>query len=445
MSSQAVGVVVDIDGADFDIMPRYLKGPDIYALYKKILSLAKYDINKETIFISFGIVKYLESQKNRLRQLNPLVDGMMVEFINQLSSIKHLYSVSPNKDYIINNFVSYMEIIKRNANLIVLSLVDSTPREIEQLYFPEDKQKILLDKAAKRQLRQEQQARSKLRIEITERSKELIRCARIESINDYTHKTTDIHDIINSNDESDLLVIKLPSMTDSEYRDIKYVIESIGCHWRERYNGFVTSGKPDRIKYRLESLIGKDHLLISQEKLFKIENKFYPTPASVATHMVETANIGKYTSVLEPSAGRGALFKLIKRKTIVGRAVECNKKNFDILKSMGFISIYNLTFEEYYSTYICNHIHDYYDRVVMNPPFDNGLDCKHIMMAYNALANGGRLVALMAENNLFYDTPIAKEFKEFLSKTTYTIEAVPYGKFKESGTSVDVVMVVIDK
>jgi type I restriction-modification system DNA methylase subunit len=37
-----------------------------------------------------------------------------------------------------------------------------------------------------------------------------------------------------------------------------------------------------------------------------------------------------------------------------------------------------------------------FDRVVMNPPFDNGADIRHVQHAFTMLAPGGRLVAIVA-------------------------------------------------
>ena len=35
-------------------------------------------------------------------------------------------------------------------------------------------------------------------------------------------------------------LLRIPKISDADYDSIKYIMESTGCHWRERYGGFVT-------------------------------------------------------------------------------------------------------------------------------------------------------------------------------------------------------------
>ena len=42
-----------------------------------------------------------------------------------------------------------------------------------------------------------------------------------------------------------------------------------------------------------------------------------------------------------------------------------------------------------------------YDKIIMNPPFENGQDIDHIRHAYSLLNDGGRVVCIMSEGTFY--------------------------------------------
>jgi hypothetical protein len=76
-----------------------------------------------------------------------------------------------------------------------------------------------------------------------------------------------------------------------------------------------------------------------------------------------------------------------------------------------------------------------FDRIVMNPPFANATDIRHIEHARGKLAPGGRLVAICAAGPRQREqlAPIAADWIE-----------LPAGSFKEQGTNVNAAIVVIE-
>ena len=252
-----------------------------------------------------------------------------------------------------------------------------------------------------------------------------------------------------SNKSKDLLrnstfstLLQLPQMTDAEYDEIKYIVEFMGGHWREKYKGFIFDAPPEEVRKSLDVILSIKQFRLSDDKVFKIKNQFYPTPDWLAYKMVITAGIKKTDAVLEPSAGRGAILKYIAKQTKHYYSVEYNKENAQYLRNCGYRV--NLTsFEEYAAKCLSNG--KQFDKIVMNPPFSREMDIRHIILAYRILKSGGRLVALMAENSIYYDRPITHQFNQFLEETHAQVTEVPHGSFKESGTNVDVIMIVIDK
>lgn len=157
----------------------------------------------------------------------------------------------------------------------------------------------------------------------------------------------------------------------------------------------------------------------------------FPTPPEVARTMAEMAHLSPDHRVLEPSAGTGRLLDaLIGAGVPAGQivAVEFNMALVDGLRSkypeVRVFSQDFLTMEPLRP----------FDRILMNPPFDHGVDIRHIRRAYDWLAPGGRLVALCAagprQREAFADAWHAD---------------LPDDTFKEAGTTVRTGLVVLDK
>ena len=77
-----------------------------------------------------------------------------------------------------------------------------------------------------------------------------------------------------------------------------------------------------------------------------------------------------------------------------------------------------------------------FPRIIMNPPFENGADIKHIMHAQKFLKPGGKLVALCANG---------PRQQAALKDMADHWEPLPAGSFKEQGTGVNVAMLVLSR
>ncbi len=156
-------------------------------------------------------------------------------------------------------------------------------------------------------------------------------------------------------------------------------------------------------------------------------NQLFPTPPELAERMVLEAEIQPGDSVLEPSAGTGSILRAIveddNARAIV--AVEINSDLSEALKREFPLSfIHCRDFLEYQRDYPV-------DRIIMNPPFENAVDIKHIKHAVSMLKPGGKLVALCAAG---------PRQTEQLKPIADSWEVLPAGTFKESGTMVNVAL-----
>lgn len=169
--------------------------------------------------------------------------------------------------------------------------------------------------------------------------------------------------------------------------------------------------------------------------------QLFPTPIELAERMVELAEIEEGNRVLEPSAGTGNLLTAIDMRNYRWKdqpgeqgetvAIELNVKLASNLKNAWpLVKVKPCDFLE------CNGDLGTFDRVVMNPPFENATDINHIMHAYGMLKPGGRLVALCANG---------PRQREKLQPLASMWEELPANTFESQGTRVNVALLVMEK
>jgi phospholipid N-methyltransferase len=152
-------------------------------------------------------------------------------------------------------------------------------------------------------------------------------------------------------------------------------------------------------------------------------NQLFPTPPNLAARMVEMAEIEDGSEVLEPSAGTGRIldalindnqtdWKTGKIKRLV--AVETNTKLAHALRTQ--YACADVTEADFLT---CNGNLGKFDRILMNPPFENGSDIKHIKHAVAMLKPGGRLVAICANGPRQTEQlkPLASEWEDLPAGT----------------------------
>ena len=82
--------------------------------------------------------------------------------------------------------------------------------------------------------------------------------------------------------------------------------------------------------------------------------------------------------------------------------------------------------------------------VLMNPPFSRQQDVQHVLHAFKFLRPGGRLVAVMSPSWAFRQNKLSEEFRQFVDKYGDYYDNPP-GTFKAAGTSVNTVLVLLDR
>ena len=147
-----------------------------------------------------------------------------------------------------------------------------------------------------------------------------------------------------------------------------------------------------------------------------VSHQFYPTPEHIAERVIELAEIEPGMRVLEPSAGTGDIAVLIPGI----HCIEVSALRCDVLRARG-LSVEQGDFLKHEGQY---------DRIVMNPPFSEGRWQAHIQHAYELLASGGRMAAVI---------PSSAKGKELLPGCKY------HDVFDFPGTSIQVVLMTASK
>ena len=182
----------------------------------------------------------------------------------------------------------------------------------------------------------------------------------------------------------------------------------------------------------------KNRRMIEDLRFTKIPG-FFPTPEVIVDQMVIEACLPEGPClILEPEAGSGAICDGVRRAAphAVVEAFEVNGRLRHVLELKG-INLIGSDFTQAVPE-------PRYDRVLMNPPFENSQDIEHVRHAFKFLKPGGRLIAIMSPGPFFRQDRRATEFREWLRLLGGAHEKLPDGAFKESGTGVGTVLVTID-
>jgi protein-L-isoaspartate O-methyltransferase len=181
-----------------------------------------------------------------------------------------------------------------------------------------------------------------------------------------------------------------------------------------------------------------DHLRDQLKQGIKIviAPQLFVTPHELAARMVEMADLVPGQRLLEPSAGTGNILRAVREAMgddVERLAVEINHSLCDALRTTETET--DIHCRDFFQ---CGDEIGKFDRIVMNPPFSDADDIKHIKHALTMLKPGGKLVAICAGGPRQRDhlLPIVNQFNG-------TWESLPSGTFATSGTQVNTVLLSI--
>jgi hypothetical protein len=231
---------------------------------------------------------------------------------------------------------------------------------------------------------------------------------------------------------------------------LKYVGTNFDDYKRLLTVGIDSKEKLAEAKAALKSYVsGPAPEVIAEKKKRELEASligqkipgFFPTPRPLIDEMIYRAMLEPGMSILEPSAGKGDIADAIKEKCpdCDLTLVEYNYQLCEVLKAKGYLPSCG-DFLEHTGQY---------DRIIMNPPFENFQDIDHVKHAFDLLKPGGRLVAIMSEAPFFRDDKKAVAFRNWCGEMGCDDMKNEPGAFTGAGvfrqTGVNTRIVVIDK
>ena len=230
--------------------------------------------------------------------------------------------------------------------------------------------------------------------------------------------------------------LKLPeNLSRDLYVKTNKVIESYGGKWDKKAKSHIFSSSPaEKLGLALDAGVVVVEKKVNQKAALQ---EFF-TPSGIAEKVARYADIRRGTKVLEPSAGHGALAVIARDFGATVNCVEINPESAQVLENKGFFVI-NKDFLDFESP-------DFYDVILMNPPFAKGQDVTHIRHAYNFLSPGGTIIAITSPSWQFNSQKKFQLFREWFEEVGgVVLEELEAGAFKESGTMVKTLIIKINK
>jgi type I restriction-modification system DNA methylase subunit len=216
------------------------------------------------------------------------------------------------------------------------------------------------------------------------------------------------------------------------YQEVNKALEAIGGKWNRKAQGHIFANDPE------EAL---DNAILAGEVTPPSKNGYFPTPKAIVMKLCDLADIQPGQDVLEPSAGQGAISTELYHRGAKVFACELLEANRKVLLGDGMPPISLFSEPDFMKL----ETSQTFDRVCMNPPFEKRQDVIHVRKAFDMLVPGGKLASVMSAGVKFRDDRIGREFRDFVKSHNGRIIDLPEGSFKESGTGVNTVIVVMDK
>lgn len=220
-------------------------------------------------------------------------------------------------------------------------------------------------------------------------------------------------------------------MDQRKYQRVNEVIEGAGGQWDKYAQAHIF---PCEAAQAIAAILDTGHVTTVREA--RQASQYFPTPAAVVARLIELAEIEPGMTVLEPSAGRGAIAEALAARGAVVDCIERDPEHAAATQQAGVARKVDI------ADFLAVPAVPEYDRVVMNPPFTGGADVQHVTHALRFLKPGGLLVAVMSWGVTWGNGSTA-EFRALVGARGGAVEAVPEKAFAESGTDVDTIIVAV--
>lgn len=241
------------------------------------------------------------------------------------------------------------------------------------------------------------------------------------------------------------------------YEAVDKVLRALGGKWARAERGHMFGLDA---KEAMVAALDQGHV-VDQKKTLE---QFW-TPDDLAARMVKALGITPGAHVLEPTAGCGRLVVVALAAGAIVTAVELDRDMIGHLidiaaEKHGDLFVFGADFMEWTPASPVP-----IDFVLMNPPFSVNQDIRHVRQAFRWLRPGGKLAAIMSPHFTFAEDEASRNFRELIgypeqrgsgpagvvcppshgSIAAVSVEMLPANTFKQAGTGVSSVLVIMEK
>ena len=221
------------------------------------------------------------------------------------------------------------------------------------------------------------------------------------------------------------------------YKQVTKVLEGLGIRWCRR-KGFHTPNDPHKTARQIVDAALDDGSYRDEKAAYRQEFQFFPTVPEVAEkmahHLFSGRDLTDDMTLLEPSAGRGALIQAARDYGFTGQVIAIEVQGAFMSDLIG-ISNTRVLNADFLSRETMEYIgSEDFDFVIANPPFSEKRDYKHIDHAITLLKPGGRMVCLVsngckidwkgAQVDVLYDRVVAGTETKAVSKMLLIVKDV---------------------
>lgn len=235
--------------------------------------------------------------------------------------------------------------------------------------------------------------------------------------------TTDVLEVLDRAETDGPALTLVGQLDRSLYTRTNKVLEAAGGKWNRKARAHLFDG---------DAADAIEQVILTGEITTPQEFGYFPTPPAVVERLLDLADLAPGMTVLEPSAGTGAIAGPAAARGCHVDCIEIDHKRALAISDAG------IGRDLAVADFLTVEPSPDYDRVVMNPPFARQADIAHVTHARRFLRPGGLLVSVMAAGVLFRQGR-AEEFRRLVG----SFEELPDGSFTESGTGVRTVIAVI--
>jgi predicted RNA methylase len=239
----------------------------------------------------------------------------------------------------------------------------------------------------------------------------------------------DILDIIRSA-AVDGMTLRLPDQLDPKvYKRTDLVIRAAGGQWNRYKRAHQFPG---------DAANAIAELLATGQVITDDDRGYFPTPEPIVERLLALAEIEPGCELLEPSAGRGAIAKPAVGRGAIVDCVEIDEARAEHIRSAGYAR------KVITADFLDVKVERRYQRAVLNPPFGNRQDVRHVERALRFVEPGGLVVAVMSANLTFLSDRLTKDFRARVQEARGTITELPDDAFPSKVRTVVAVIPVRD-